>query len=167
MPKYSPPRHDQARAMPELPVRRMVALALCMGLAACGATGGEGGPARSAAQAVGWAATTIPEARDFVRASRPAGELAWIPVGRAGLERPVRARDRAGVESLEAALREERDRNIGQSRRALPRGAYGRPLPSVATPAAAPGSGPTTFPVNQNRLREMRENSQRARQISQ
>jgi hypothetical protein len=164
--KYIPNPRVQAPLSRHVRPARMAALALCAGLAGCGAAGTEGGVTRSAARAVGWAASDVPEARDFVRASRPTGELEWIPVGRAGLERPVRARDRAGVESLEAALREERDRNVGQSRRPLPRGAYGRPLPSVAAPAASAGGAPATFPVNQNRLRQMREDSERARQIS-
>jgi hypothetical protein len=141
---------------------------LVLALAGCTAAGGDRDVTRSAARAVGWAAGDVPEAKDFVRATRPqAEELAWIPVGRAGLERPVRARDAGGVSTLEAALREERERNVSQARRPLPRGAYGQPLPSLALPAqGAPSTAagqPATFPVNQNRLRQMRENSRRVR----
>jgi hypothetical protein len=159
----------RAAGPPRAALMAMPCLAAALALAGC-TTSGEGRPdlACGAARTVGWAAGDLPEAKDFVRATRPTGDLAWIPVGRAGLERPVRARDAGGVNTLEAALREERDRNVAQARRPLPRGAYGTPLPSVAVPdqgtPAAAGGQPATFPVNQNRLRQMRENSQRARQ---
>jgi hypothetical protein len=171
--KYMRRTTGGSSALVEAPKRGplMAALCLvpCLVLAGCSAGGEAGqGLTRGAARTVGWAAGDLPEAKDFVRATRPTEDLAWIPVGRAGLERPVRARDAGGVSTLEAALREERDRNVAQARRPLPRGAYGTPLPSVAVPdqgaPATAGGQPATFPVNQNRLRQMRDNAERARQ---
>jgi hypothetical protein len=137
------------------------AAVLGLSLAACGGTGQQASGLRGAAQTVGWATTAEPEAKDFVRATRqPTDNLAYIPIGRAGLERPVPARSAEGVRTLEAALQDERERNRSTARRALPRGAYGRPLPSVAEPAR-PSGAPATFPVNPNRLQQMRDNADR------
>jgi hypothetical protein len=137
-------------------------------LSACNASNGEG-PLRSAASTVGWA-TTVPEAKDFVRTSRTTSELSYVPIGRGGETRPVSPRTIAGVRDLEAELDRTRDERESTARRALPSGAYGRALPSVARPAssspttapAASGNAPASYPVNPNRLRQLRENARDA-----
>jgi hypothetical protein len=127
---------------------------------------------RSAATTIGWA-TTAPEPKDFVLARRSKGELSYVPIGRQSPERPVVQRNAAAVRDLETQLDQTRDTSERFARRALPPGAYGQALPSVAAPprpaaqsapAARSTSGsPESYPVNPNRLRQMREN---ARQIA-
>ena len=148
--------------------RMLCAIGLLLAITACNSSNGEG-PLRSAASTVGWA-TTVPEVKDFVRASRSNTELAYVPVGRGGETRPVSARNIAGVRDLEAELDRTRDASEASARRALPGGAYGRALPSVARPVssspttapAASGNSPSSYPVNPNRLRQLRENSRDA-----
>jgi hypothetical protein len=127
---------------------------------------------RSAATAVGWA-TTAPEPKDFVLARRSKVELDYVPVGRQSPERPVVQRNAAAVRDLETQLDQTRDASERFARRQLPAGAYGQALPSVAAPprpvaqsAPAPRStsgSPDSYPVNPNRLRQIREN---ARQVA-
>ncbi len=144
------------------------ALAALLALAACNANNNDG-PLRNAASTVGWA-TTVPEAKDFVRASRSTSELAYVPIGRGGETRPVSARTASGVRDLEAELDRTRDQREATARRALPGGAYGRALPSVARPPssaptaapAASGAAPSSYPVNPNRLRQLRDNARDA-----
>jgi hypothetical protein len=159
---------DQLRNARALAVRGVCALALAATLSACNASNGDS-PLRSAASTVGWA-TTVPEPKDFVRSSRTTTELAYVPTGRLGLTRPVSARSVVGVRDLEAELDRTRDEREATARRALPGGAYGRALPSVARPApssptvapAATANSPASYPVNPNRLRQLRENSRDA-----
>jgi hypothetical protein len=139
-------------------------------LGACTPAGDPGHPLRGAATAVGFA-TNVGEPKDFVKATRSGRELAYIPIGRGGIERRVAVRDAAGVRSLEAELDRQRDAVEATARRRLPAGAYGQPLPSVAAPprpsqgAAAPASGqPASAPVSASRLRQIRDNAERAKQ---
>jgi hypothetical protein len=158
----------QSRSAEACTWRAGAVLCLALVLSACNTGNGEGS-LRGAASTVGWA-TTVPEAKDFVRASRSTSELAYVPIGRGGETRPVSPRTLAGVRDLEAELDRTRDQREASARRALPRGAYGRALPSVARPAAsnpttAPGASPNapaSYPVNPNRLRQLRENSRDA-----
>jgi hypothetical protein len=148
--------------------RRIRAIAACcllpLAMAAC--TGADS-PARGVASAVGFA-TTVPQAKDFVVARRSATPLEYIPVGRGGIERPVQPRDVAGVRALETDLDSTRDRSEAFARRSLPRGAYGQALPSVAAPpraaraASANPNSPSTFPVNPDRARRMRDDARAA-----
>ncbi len=143
-------------------------VAACL-LSACSSAGDANHPLRGAAQVVGLA-TTVGEPKDFVKASRSGSELAYVPIGRGGIERPVAARNLAGVRSLESELDSQRDAVEATARRPLPSGAYGQPLPSVAAPPrpssgpAVPASGqPESAPVSASRLRQIRENAERAR----
>ena len=126
-------------------------------------------PLRGAASTVGFA-TTAGEPKDFVKARRGTEELAYVPIGRGGVERPVVPRNAAGVKDLETELDRTRDQSEGFARRGLPAGAYGQPLPSLAAPARRvnarggasdqPTAGaPESFPVNPSRLRQIRENA--------
>jgi hypothetical protein len=144
---------------------------LAAGLAGCGATD-SGGAVRGASSVIGFS-TTVPEAKDFVRASRPAGELSYVPIGRQPVVRATPPRDPAAVAALQQQLDQTRDASESIARRALPSGAYGQALPSLARPAAPPprpaGPAPTpaadgSYPVNPNRVRQMRENAQRVQQ---
>ncbi len=136
-------------------------------LGACTPAGDPGHPLRGAATSVGFA-TTVGEPKDFVRASRSGRELAYIPIGRGGLERPVAVRNAAGVKALESELDRQRDAVDATARRRLPAGAYGQPLPSVAAPPRpSPGAAsgqPESAPVSASRLRQIRENADRAKQ---
>jgi hypothetical protein len=146
-------------------------LAICVFsslLAGCSATDSSH-PLRGAASTVGFA-TTAGEPKDFVKARRGTEELAYVPIGRGGVERPVTPRSLAGVKDLETELDRTRDQSEGFARRQLPAGAYGQPLPSLAAPArkvnARAGAGdqptsgaPESYPVNPNRLRQIRENA--------
>jgi hypothetical protein len=147
--------------------RRMAAAAaLAASLAACTAADGDS-PTRSAAQAVGWA-TTVGPPKDFVLARRTNQPLDYVPVGRGGVERPVQPRSIASVRELERDLDSRRDRSENFARRPLPRGAYGRPLPSVAAPpraarAARPDpNAPDSYPVSPARARQIRDNARSA-----
>jgi hypothetical protein len=136
-------------------------------LAACSATESTH-PLRGAATTVGWA-TQAGTPKDFVVARRSSVELAYVPVGRGGIDRPVVARNVAGARDLEGELDRTRDQSEAFARRQLPTGAYGQALPSLAAPpraASRPGlaerstpGAPESFPVNPNRLRQLRENS--------
>jgi hypothetical protein len=136
-------------------------------LAACSATESTH-PLRGAATTVGWA-TQTGSPKDFVLARRSASELAYVPVGRGGIDRPVIARNVTGARDLEGELDRTRDQSEAFARRQLPTGAYGQALPSLAAPprtSARPGlaerptpGAPESFPVNPNRLRQLRENS--------
>jgi hypothetical protein len=146
---------------------RSVAAACCAAilLSACQSATTSDHPLRDAASTVGWA-TTTGEPADFVRASRNRAATAYIPVGREGPPRPTPARTVARVRDLEGELDRQRDASEGFARRQLPSGAYGQPLPSVAAPprsaqvAPRPGAGqPESYPVNPNRVRQMRENA--------
>ncbi|MGL5138155.1 MAG: hypothetical protein ACRC7G_10340 [Beijerinckiaceae bacterium] len=137
--------------------------------AGCSATGSDH-PLRGPASAVGWA-TSVGEPKDFVKARRQQGELAYVPVGREAVVRPIASRNAAGAKDLEAELDRTRNQSEAFARRTQPGGAYGAPLPSVAEPARPasatadrprPG-GPESFPVNPNRLRQMRDS---ARQVT-
>ena len=146
---------------------------LCVGmlLAGCSATE-TNHPLRGAATTVGFA-TKAGEPKDFVKASRGKTELAYVPIGRGGIERPVPARTAAQAKDLETELDRTRDQSDNFARRQLPPGAFGQPLPSVAAPARpvranaganerpTPGA-PESFPVSPNRLRQIRENSRQA-----
>jgi hypothetical protein len=150
--------------------RRAPALLGCfllpLALAACTEAGS---PARGVASAVGFA-TTVPQPKDFVVARRSSAALDYIPVGRGGIERPVQPRDASGVRALETDLDATRDRSEAFARRSLPRGAYGQALPSVAAPPRAARSAsarpnpnaPSTFPVNPDRARRMRDDARAA-----
>ncbi|MGL4241490.1 MAG: hypothetical protein ACRCTI_10305 [Beijerinckiaceae bacterium] len=145
--------------------RFVLAFAAALTLAACNASDGEN-PLRGAATAAGFA-TTVPQPKDFVIARRSSQQLEYVPVGRGGIERPVQPRTVAGVRDLERDLDATRDRSEGFARRALPRGAYGRPLPSVARPpraASANTSSPDSYPVSPARARELRDNARRLRE---
>lgn len=165
--KLIPGRKPVMRAYAHL--ARPVAVALAGALAAaCSATEANH-PLRGPASVVGWA-TTAGEPKDFVKARRQSGELAYVPVGREGLSRPVSPRSAAGVRDLESELDRTRDQSETFARRAQPSGAYGQALPSVAAPARpgaaerpTPGA-PESFPVNPGRLRQMRDS---ARQVTQ
>jgi len=138
-------------------------------LSACSSAGDPGHPLRGVATTVGLA-TNVGEPKDFVKASRSGRELAYVPIGRGGTPRTVAVRNAEGVRSLTSELDRQRDAKDAYARRALPAGAYGQPLPSVAAPprpakasAAPPAAGqPASYPVNANRLRQIRENAQRA-----
>ncbi len=107
-----------------------VAACIVAGLVgACTSAGDPAHPLRGAATTVGFA-TTVSEPKDFVKASRSGRELAYIPIGRGGLERPIAVRNAAGIKSLESELDRQRDAVEARARRPLPRGAYGQPLPS-------------------------------------
>jgi hypothetical protein len=141
---------------------------IAVGLVGCTAAD-SGSPVRSAAGIVGFS-TSVPEAKDFVRASRPKGELAYVPVGREPIVRATPSRDPGSVAALQQQLDQQRDSSEATARRALPAGAYGRALPSV-TRAAAPAPASTvrpaadgSFPVNPNRARQMRENARRVQE---
>ena len=148
---------------------RFVAICLLSAWAVgCSATDANH-PLRGAASTVGFA-TTAGEPKDFVKARRGTDELAYVPIGRGGVERPVVPRNVAGVKDLETELDRTRDQSEGFARRGLPAGAYGQPLPSLAAPARRvnvrggasdqPAAGaPESFPVNPNRLRQIRENA--------
>jgi hypothetical protein len=137
-------------------------------LAGCSATE-TNHPLRGAATTVGFA-TSAGEPKDFVKASRGKTELAYVPIGRGGIERPVPARSAAQAKDLETELDRTRDQSDNFARRQLPPGAFG---PSVAAPARpvranaganerpTPGA-PESFPVSPNRLRQIRENSRNA-----
>jgi hypothetical protein len=127
-------------------------------LSACTSASDPNNPLRGAASTVGWA-TTVGEPKDFVKERRGTTELAYVPIGRGGVERPVAVRNAAGIQNLESELDRQRDRSESFARRGLPRGAYGQALPSVAAPL---GSSPESFPVNPDRLRKMRDNSRQS-----
>jgi hypothetical protein len=137
--------------------------------AACTPASDPNNPLRGAATAVGFA-TTAGEPKDFVKARRTGKELAFIPVGRGGIERATPLRNADQARSLEAELDRQRDQSDAFARRTLPAGAYGAPLPSVAAPprpasaAATPPAGgqPASYPVGADRMRRIRENAQRA-----
>jgi hypothetical protein len=152
---------------------------LAAGCSSSGGTASNPTPSglRSAATSIGWA-TTAPEPKDFVLARRSKSELDYIPIGRQSPERPVVQRNAAAVRDLETQLDQTRDNSERFARRALPAGAYGQALPSVAAPPrpvasrtapqSAPASSstsgsPESYPVNPNRLRQIREN---ARQVA-
>lgn len=149
-------------------VRPFAVAAVSALAAACSATEANH-PLRGPATVVGWA-TTAAEPKDFVKARRQPGELAYVPVGREGLSRPISPRSAAGVRDLESELDRTRDQSETFARRSQPTGAYGQALPSVAAPARpgaaerpTPGA-PESFPVNPGRLRQMRDS---ARQVTQ
>jgi hypothetical protein len=134
-------------------------------LSACQSATSPTHPLRGAATTVGFA-TTTGEPKDFVRASRARANLEYVPIGRESPTRPIAARNPAGVRDLEGELDAQRDRSEQFARRVLPVGAYNQPLPSVsrpAQPAPRPSAGqPESFPVNPNRVRQMRENARNA-----
>jgi hypothetical protein len=151
-------------------VARLVAACALLGVAACTSAGDENHPLRGAASTVGWA-TTAGTPKDFVVARRTTTDLNFVPVGRGGVERPVIVRNAAAVQGLEGELDRQRDQSEGYARRQLPAGAYGRPLPSVSAPPRAQRAGlperptpgqPESYPVNPNRLRQIRDNSRQA-----
>jgi hypothetical protein len=151
-------------------IGRVAAVIGVLALAACNGAGDANQPLRGAATKVGWA-TTTGEPKDFVIARRGTAELNYVPVGRGGVERPVVIRNAAAVQSLEGELDRQRDQSETFARRQLPSGAYGQPLPSVAAPPRAQRAGlperptagqPESYPVNPNRLRQIRENSRQA-----
>ena len=150
--------------------RNVTAVAVASALlGACTPAGDPNHPLRGAATQVGLA-TTVGEPKDFVKASRGGRELAYIPIGRGGLERPIAVRNAAAVKSLESELDRQRDAVDATARRRLPAGAYGQPFPSVAAPprpargAASSSSGqPDSYPVSANRMRQIRDNAQRAK----
>jgi hypothetical protein len=147
----------------------------CVGLALAGCSATQTNhPLRGAATTVGFA-TLAGEPKDFVKASRGKTELAFVPIGRGGIERPVPARNAAQAKDLETELDRTRDQSDNFARRQLPPGAFGQAFPSVAVPPkpvrASAGSGaneqptpgaPESFPVSPNRLRQIRENSRQA-----
>ncbi len=144
---------------------------VCGGLLVAGCSASSPNhPFRGPATTVGFA-TLAGEPKDFVKASRGKTELAYVPVGRGGLERSVPARNAAGAKDLENELDRTRDQSDNFARRQLPPGAFGQPLPSVSAPARpiraganeqpTPGA-PESFPVNPNRLRQIRENAKQA-----
>jgi hypothetical protein len=142
-----------------------------LALAACNSATEPNHPLRGAASTVGWA-TTAGAPKDFVVARRGTAELNYVPIGRGGIERPVAVRNPAAVQGLEGELDRQRDQSETFARRQLPTGAYGQPLPSVAAPPRGaqraglpekPTAGqPESYPVNPNRLRQIRENSRQA-----
>ena len=142
-------------------------LAVAALMSACTPAGDPNHPLRSAATQVGLA-TNVSEPKDFVKASRSGRELAYIPIGRGGLERPVAVRNAAGVRSLESELDRQRGRR-GCRRPSAP--ARRRPTASPSPrsrppprPAASPSSGqPDSYPVSANRMRQIRSNAQRAK----
>jgi hypothetical protein len=151
-------------------LRRLTAVGGLLVLAACNSATDANHPLRGAASTVGWA-TTAGAPKDFVIARRGTAELNYVPIGRGGIERPVAVRNVAGVQSLEGELDRQRDQSETFARRQLPTGAYGQPLPSVAAPPRAQRAGlpekptagqPESYPVNPNRLRQIRENSRQA-----
>jgi hypothetical protein len=139
-------------------------------LSACSATDSNH-PLRAGASAVGFA-TTVGQPKDFVLARRSNQELAYVPIGRGGIERPVQPRSVEGLRDFERDLDSTRDRSEAFARRPLPRGAYGAALPSVArpvrpTPTSANGARPTpgapeSYPVSPSRVRQLRENARNA-----
>lgn len=149
-------------------LRAVAFLACASVLAGCSATESSH-PLRGPASALGFA-TTVGEPKDFVKARRQSGELAYVPIGREGTARSVALRDQSGARDLAAELDQQRATSEGFARRATPVGAYGRALPSVAAPARPglperPTAGaPDSFPVNPNRLRQMRDNARGATQ---
>jgi hypothetical protein len=161
------------RRFPELfvgQIRSMAAICGLLALAACNSATDANHPLRGAASTVGWA-TTAGAPKDFVIARRGTAELAYVPIGRGGIERPVAVRNPAAVQGLESELDRQRDQSENFARRRLPSGAYGQPLPSVAAPPRAQRAGlperptagqPESYPVNPNRLRQIRENSRQA-----
>jgi hypothetical protein len=171
----SKPMHIQAANQTHGPKANAVRLALklfaaitaCGWLAACNSATESNHPLRGPTAFVGWS-TTAGEPKDFVKARRGTAELAYVPIGRGGIERPVTPRNPEGVKNLEAELDRQRDQSENFARRQLPAGAYGQPLPSVAAPPRAQRAGlperptpgqPESYPVNPNRLRQIRENS--------
>jgi hypothetical protein len=150
-------------------LRLLGVLGLLSAVTACNSASDANHPLRGGASAVGWA-TTVGEPKDFVKASRGTTELAYVPVGRRGIERPVQVRTALAVQSLEGELDRTRDTSERFARRTLPGGAYGQPLRSVARPAVAQRLGvsqpsvgsPGSFPVNPSRLRQIRENARQA-----
>jgi hypothetical protein len=140
-------------------------------LGACTATD-ENHPLRGPTAVVGWSTTAGPP-KDFVIARRTGGELAYVPIGRGGVERPVQPRSIESVRALEQQLDTTRDRSEAFARRPLPRGAYGAAFPSVAAPPRAaraaggkpeqptPGA-PESYPVSPDRARQLRENARNA-----
>jgi hypothetical protein len=151
-------------------IARVAAACGLLALAGCNSATDANHPLRGAASTVGWA-TTAGAPKDFVIARRGTAELNYVPIGRGGIERPVAVRSVAGVQSLEGELDRQRDQSETFARRQLPTGAYGQPLPSVAAPPRAQRAGlpekptagqPESYPVNPNRLRQIRENSRQA-----
>ncbi len=149
---------------------RIAAVCGLLALAACNSATEPNHPLRGAASTVGWA-TTAGAPKDFVVARRGTAELSYVPIGRGGIERPVAVRNPAAVQGLEGELDRQRDQSETFARRQLPTGAYGQPLPSVAAPPRAQRAGlpekptagqPESYPVNPNRLRQIRENSRQA-----
>jgi hypothetical protein len=165
---------DGVRCFVKAKMRNLIRT-LCLGLSAvsvAGCAGSDtGGPLRSTTAAIGFS-TTVPEAKDFVRASRPSSELAYVPVGREPIIRQTPSRSAGEVAALQQQLDQVRDASESAARRALPTGAYGRALPSVSRPAtpaparaaAARPAADGSYPVNPNRVRQMRENAQRVQQ---
>jgi hypothetical protein len=152
------------------PIGHLAAAIALLALAACNSAGDANHPLRGAASKVGWA-TSAGEPKDFVIARRGTTELNYVPVGRGGIERPVIVRNAAAVQGLEGELDRQRDQSETFARRQLPSGAYGQPLPSVAAPPRPQRAGlperptagqPDSYPVNPNRLRQIRENSRQA-----
>jgi hypothetical protein len=151
--------------------QRIAAVCGLLALAACNSATDANHPLRGAASTVGWA-TTAGAPKDFVIARRGTDELKYVPIGRGGIERPVAVRNPAAVQSLEGELDRQRDQSETFARRQLPTGAYGQPLPSVTAPPRGaqraglpekPTAGqPESYPVNPNRLRQIRENSRQA-----
>jgi hypothetical protein len=175
-PMTCPAAPETAPALPLARRRGTVARALAMAaisaaLGACSATD-DNHPLRGPAAVVGWS-TTVGPAKDFVVARRSGTELAYVPIGRGGVERPMQPRSVEGVRALEQELDGTRDRSEAFARRAMPRGAYGAPFPSVAAPPrparAASGrpdqptpGAPESYPVSPDRARQLRENARNA-----
>lgn len=148
-------------------VARLVPMAVAaLVLAGC-QSAGDGTGLRGPATSFGLA-TTVPQPKDFVVASRPTGDLAYVPVGRGGVDRPINARNVAASQELERDLDRAREQSSGFARRALPRPAFGRPFPSVAAPRSAPPAAgqPASFPVSAGRAERMRQDAERARRAA-
>ncbi len=165
-------KHESANTLKKHTLARCIAqtclvFAAAGQLAACSATESTH-PLRGAATTVGWA-TQTGDPKDFVLARRSTTELAYVPIGRGGIDRPVVVRNVAGARDLEGELDRTRDQSDAFARRQLPTGAYGQALPSLAAPprgSVRPGlaerptpGAPESFPVNPDRLRQLRENS--------
>jgi hypothetical protein len=153
-----------------LALKLSAAMIACGWLAACTSATEPNHVLRGPTAVVGWS-TTAGEPKDFVKARRGTTELAYVPIGRGGIERPVTPRNPEGVKNLETELDRQRDQSDSFARRQLPAGAYGQPLPSVAAPPRAQRAGlperptpgqPESYPVNPNRLRQIRENARQA-----
>lgn len=108
-----------------------IAAGLAPALSACS---GDVNPMREAAFGLGQG-VKVAEPADFVKASRPEGGSAFMPVGVSAPKRPARAKNPEGQKALEAELEGARSRNLAQGRAAE---SAAKAQPKAPAPNAVP-----------------------------